>query len=60
MQQADQLRQHSTEIELAQASLRAERDQLQKLIESDSGARHTLTRLRSTGIAKVSAGRRVR
>lgn len=58
--QIDQLRQHGAELELAQASLRAERDHLQKLIGSDDGERHPLTRLRSSGVAKVSARRRVR
>jgi len=60
LQQIDQLRQHGAELELAQASLRAERDHLQKLIGSDDGERHPLTRLRSSGVAKVSARRRVR
>ena len=58
--QIDQLRQHGAELELAQASLRAERDHLQKLIGSDDGERRPLTRLRSSGVAKVSARRRVR
>lgn len=60
LQQVDQLRQHNAELELAQASLRAERDHLQKLSGPDEGERHALTRLRSTGAAKVSARRRVR
>ncbi len=60
LQQVDQLRQHGAELELAQASLRAERDHLQKLTGSDDGERRTLTRLRSTGVAKVSTRRRVR
>lgn len=58
--QIEQLRQHGTDLELAQASLRAERDQLQKLMASNDGERHTLTHLRSTGAAKASARRRAR
>jgi hypothetical protein len=60
LQQFDQLRQRGAELELAQASLRAERDHLQKLTGSDDGERRTLTRLRSAGVAKVSARRRAR
>lgn len=60
LQQIDQLRQHGAELELAQASLRTERDHLQKLMGSGDGERHALTRLRSSGVAKVSARRRVR
>jgi hypothetical protein len=58
--QIEQLRQHGTDLELAQASLRAERDQLQKLMASNDGERHALTHLRSTGAAKASARRRAR
>lgn len=58
--QIEQLRQHGTDLELAQASLRAERDQLQKLMASNDSERHALTHLRSTGAAKASARRRAR
>ncbi|MDE2593414.1 MAG: DNA-binding protein [Burkholderiales bacterium] len=60
LQQVDQLRQHSAELEVAHASLRTERDQLQKLIAPDEGIRPSLARLRSAGVNKGLAKRRVR
>lgn len=59
-QQVDELRRHSAELEVALASLRAEQAQLQKLVASGDGDRHSLTRLRSTPPNKGSSRRRLR
>ncbi len=59
-QQVDELRRHSSGLEVALASLRAEHAQLQKLAAPSDEVRHSLTRLRSTGSNKGSTRRRMR
>lgn len=60
LQQVDQLRQHNAELEVSQAALRVERDQLQRRTASSDGDHSSLTRLRSAGANKLSARRRMR
>ena len=60
LQQVDQLRQHNAELEVSQAALRAERDQLQRRTASSDGDPSSLTRLRSAGANKLSTRRRMR
>jgi len=60
LQQVDQLRQHNAELEVSQAALRVERDQLQRRLASSDGDHSSLTRLRSAGANKLSARRRMR